>query len=579
LLSPLFSAVSRLFMAEKSILVAQAKLLMAGELKTAFGESWNVTVAANGPAALAAVENQSFNALVADVELFGAGGAGFREFLQKTGPQTVQFVMATEAERVRVLKDAPGQRLFIGRQSNATALKSLIDRALGLDIWMANEDVRRLVSGMGAFPAMPPLLLELEDALATPKVTAKQIGDIIATDAAVTAKLLEVFNTAGFGGSRQVTDLNKAAGILGFELAKWLVAAIALINEFDRVKPAYFSIDQLWRRGTAVAGMAREIALRHTADAALANAAFAAGLLHDVGTVVLACAFDEQYQAVLMVANEQQEPVWQVEKNNFGASHGEVGAYALSLWGMPLDMLEAVALHDHPSGGLKPGFTPLTAVHIAQVWEHEMESDGFPGPKISGSYLDDVGIFDRLSDWRKSMALPAAHPPTPPGAHQPSTQNPPTMPPKPPVLEQVSSGAKWPWVAAATGGLVLLGVLAYGPITRVAAKFEDQPKGDAAAGSKADSSTAGAEEKPRQPAILQATTNAVVNNAPPQAQGEIVFPELKLSGIFFSSESPSAIINGQLVHTNENVSGVHVLEIGRSRVTVEYQQHKKTLSL
>jgi HD-like signal output (HDOD) protein len=487
--------------------------------------------------------------------------------------------MATEASRVRVLKDVPGQRLFIPRHGNAAGLKSLIDRALGLDIWMANEDIRRLVSGMGAFPAMPPLLLDIEAALATPKVTASQIGDIIARDAAISAKLLELFNTAGFGGSRQVTDLQKAVDVLGFDLAKWLVAALALVHEYDRVKPAYFSMDQFWRRSTAVARMAREIALRHTADSALANAAFAAGLLHDVGTAILAGAFDEQYQAVLMVANDQRDPVWQVEKNNFGASHGEVGAYVLSLWGLPMEVLEAVALHDRPSGGPKPVFAPLTAVHIAQVWQHEMESDGSPGPKISGSYLDEVGVFERLADWRKTLALPVTNQPTPTAAPRPARQNPSAAPPKPPVLESVAAGAKWPWAAAAAGSVVLLGVLAYGPITRVAARFQDRQAGDSAEMGKTGPSTADASEKPRQPALGQGATNAVTTPNLPPAPAEIVFPELKLSGIFFSSESPSAIINGQLVRVNESVDGVRVLEIGPSRVTVEYQEHKKTLSL
>jgi len=423
-------------------------------------------------------------------------------------------------------------------------------------------------------PAVSPLFLEIQAALQSSKAPARQIGDLIARDTAATAKLLRVFNSAGFGGSRQITDLHQAVGVLGGQLAQWIVAAIALFNEYDRVKTAYFSMDQLWRSSIAVARLARDLALRHTGDAALADSAFAAGLLHDVGKAVLAGAFDEQYQAVQMVAREQQAPVWKIEKKNFGASHGEIGAYLLSLWGMPLDLLEAVTLHDHPSRSVNPRFSPLTAVHIAHVWEDELntENDGTPAPQIDGTYLDEVGILDRLAGWRKSMSLPVSNQPVTTSVHRQAGQRAKSMPLGKCRRAPFFGGGGWPLAAAGAFILLLLGWFAFGPIVRVAAKFH----GRAADGAAAESAT----ETPRSNAVAPvAATNASTIKSVETPTADMVFPELKLSGIFFSLDRPSAIINGQLVHINGEVAGVHVVEIGPSRVTVEYQQHKKTLSL
>ncbi len=571
-------------MAEKHILLANADSHAVAELKAALGAPWTVTHAPDGPAALAAVETQRFDVLVIDLDLFTGVDAAFLNVIQKTDPQTVRLVLAAEADRSRVMKDVPGQHQFIAKPCSVTELKSIIERTLALDIWSANDDIRKLVSQVRALPPMPSLYLEIQTALQTNDVTTERVSAIIARDMAMTTKLLQVLNSAGFGLCRKIHDLNEAVGILGFLTVKSMVITIKLMSEFDHIKPVYFSIDRLWRRSTAVARMARELTLLHTGDHALAEAAFAAGLLHDVGEAVLAATFDEQFQAVQLVAREEQAPLWEVEKKNFGASHGELGAYLLGLWGMPLDLLEAAAMHDHPSRCANKQFAPVTAVHIAHVGENELnpENNGSLAPQLDTDYLTQLGLLKRLAEWRKSMALPPSTKPVPAPRKKVARKTSPAPPTQPDSVPVSKASNGW-LLATGFAILVLVAWFGFGPAQRVAARWQNnsvpaniRPPAtgipDEAAGTVNQAS-----KLPQAPARPGATAPAADTTQPSLPQ--VTFPELKLQGVFYSSNNPSAIINGRLIRLNAEIEGARVVQITHSSVTLEYQHQLTKLSL
>ena len=223
-------------------------------------------------------------------------------------------------------------------------------------------------------------------------------------------KLLQLTNSACFGLPRKINDPVEAVGILGFETVKSMVITLKLLSQYDKVKPVYFSIDRLWRHSTEVARISRRLALTHQDDPVLAESAFTAGLMHDLGKLVLASNFDEQYSGAQALARQQHLPLWEVEKQIFGASHGEIGAYLLGLWGMPLDLVEAAALHHNPSRCLAKRFNPLTAVHLANalVYEAKPDKEGFVAPPIDEAYLAELGLSDQLPRWREMVLSPVA---------------------------------------------------------------------------------------------------------------------------------------------------------------------------
>ena len=241
---------------------------------------------------------------------------------------------------------------------------------------------------------------------------------------------------------RDITDPVEAVESLGLETVKALVMALRFLAEHSQLKPGYLSLEQLWQHSINVAQLARDLVLFETKDRALAAEALVAGLLHDLGKVVLATNFDDLYGRVHSLARKQPVALWDVEKEMFGASHGEIGGCLVGMWNMPTSVVEAAAFHHEPPLGEHQRLTPLAAVHVANVLEHEIRpSDEFRvAPVICAPFLNEIGLLQRLPFWRAVFAKrraasagpevepaetsqPQSIPPVPSSAPPPRTAN------------------------------------------------------------------------------------------------------------------------------------------------------------
>jgi HD-like signal output (HDOD) protein len=138
----------------------------------------------------------------------------------------------------------------------------------------------------------------------------------------------------------------------------------------------------------------------------MTDEAFIAGLLHDLGKLMMCANMPEPYQQAQTLARERQIAIGDAEQEIFGATHADVGAYLLGLWGLPVPIVEAVALHHQPLKAISRSFTPLTAVHVANVLDHESsdEHDGSSGSSLDQEFLKEVGVQDQVDGWRTLVA-------------------------------------------------------------------------------------------------------------------------------------------------------------------------------
>jgi HD-like signal output (HDOD) protein len=131
--------------------------------------------------------------------------------------------------------------------------------------------------------------------------------------------------------------------------------------------------------------------------------AFVSGLLHDAGKAALGFNFAAQYTEVLKQVAAGVD-LLAAEKQAFGATHADVGGYLLGLWGLPTPVVEAIALHHQPSLSAGEGFTPLTAVHVANC----LTLAGKPGaPTLDTAYLERLHLSDHLEKWQQALLTPA----------------------------------------------------------------------------------------------------------------------------------------------------------------------------
>lgn len=388
----------------KTLLVAGANRGVVEAFREALEPEWQVSWFADGLEAITELKRREYKMLVTGLDAGDSRAAELLNYTRRKHPTMPRFILASEADKLRVMKEALGAHQFLTEPIDGAALKQNLDRAMNLDAWLGCAEMRRLVTRVRSLPAVPAVYLELVSALRSPSVTTEEVADIISKDMAISAKLLQVVNSAYFGYSNKTTELSEVVGMLGFESVKSLATAIRMLAHYDGIKLPDYSIEELWGHSNEVAKTARQLVMAHNGNREMAEAAFLAGLLHDIGKVVLAGNFARQYNGTQSLAAKQSLPAWEVEKEIFGATHSEVGAFLLGLWGMPMQVLEAVAFHHHPLRDNSREFTVLTAVHVANALHYELHS-GFEVRKavIDEEYLSQIGLLACLPSWRMAV--------------------------------------------------------------------------------------------------------------------------------------------------------------------------------
>jgi putative nucleotidyltransferase with HDIG domain len=367
-------------------------------------DEWEMTFVNSGEEALALMGERPFDVLLSDMRMPGMNGAQLLCEAMKRHPRTVRFILSGYADKELTMQCAAAAHQFLAKPCDLETLKSAITRALALEGWLNDEPVRQSVSQIAVLPTLPTIYAELIERLQAIDTPLDTIGQIIGRDMAMTAKVLQLVNSAFFGLRYRVANPTEAVAVLGLETVKALVLWIQVFSQFRGHSLREFSLDRLSEHSLATGMLAREIMVSLKADQSTCEEAFTAGLLHDVGKLVFASNQPQKYREALNTAKQSSIPVWQAERHVFGVSHGEVGAYLLGLWGLPLGIVEAAALHHAPVVAGARQVSALTAVHVADALEHEFSGTNPDGTiQVDTDHLAAIGIADRIFAWRENL--------------------------------------------------------------------------------------------------------------------------------------------------------------------------------
>ena len=224
---------------------------------------------------------------------------------------------------------------------------------------------------------------------------------MISSDMGMAAKVLQLVNSAFFGLSRQVSSLSQAVNLLGLETIKALVLSAHVFSQFESARLPTHLASHLWNHSLTTGAYARAIARLEDSNQHISDHAFMAGMLHDVGKLVLAINLFDRYSEALGLSQREGVPLVAAELKTLGVTHAEVGAYLLGLWGLPDPIVEAVAFHHYPAECPAECFIPLTAVHVADILEHDLHPDGTDFVSmVDAGYLNRLGLSKRLDAWR-----------------------------------------------------------------------------------------------------------------------------------------------------------------------------------
>jgi len=368
------------------------------------GQQWEMVFTESGVEALNVLEQspEPFDVVITDMRMPGMSGVDLLNEIKKRHPQTIRIVLSGQADKDAMLRAIGLSHQYLSKPCETETIKSILAQALGLRNLLAADDLKQLISQIETLPSLPAHYNELIEELNSPDASLKKISQMIAQDISMTAKMLQLANSAYFGLVRPVSDPAQAVILLGLDLVRIIVLSLSVFSQFDQASMGQITPDRLQEHGLAVGMLARRIAEAEQLEPKEVDYACTAGLLHDVGKLVLAANLPERYAAVLARVARTEIGLIEAEREVFGASHAEVGAYLMGLWGLPTPIVEALAFHHHPRQSLGKTFTPLTAVHVANVLIYEL-NDADEERKIvdiETDYLAELGVSERLSIWR-----------------------------------------------------------------------------------------------------------------------------------------------------------------------------------
>ena len=364
---------------------------------------WNMMFVTSGEEALKALEQAPFDVIISDMRMPGMDGAQLLTEVQQRHPQIIRIVLSGQSDEERVYQSIGATHQYLSKPCESEVLKAVVLRACALRDLLGNDSLRRLVTGMKQIPSQPTLYAEIRREAESKTASIGVIGAIISKDMGMTAKILQLVNSAYFGLRGTVSTAEQAVNLLGLDTVQALVLTVHVFSQFSATHDSRFNMDRLWEVSMETGALARAIAKAEQAPTLMIDQAYTAGLLHDVGTLVLAANVPKLYDAMVKTAHDQGIPLWEVERQELGVTRADVGAYLLGLWGLGDPIVEAVAFHHRPSDCVGNTFSPLTAVHVANVLQEELacQATGRAPSQIDLVYLDTLHLTDRLPHWRE----------------------------------------------------------------------------------------------------------------------------------------------------------------------------------
>ncbi len=363
-------------------------------------QEWEMAFAGSGPEALKLMAAKPFDVIVSDVRMQLMDGAELLDEVARRYPDTVRIVLSGQTNRELILRTVGPSHQYLAKPCDPERLKETVAKACGLRDFLTRDRLA-FVARMKHLPSSPQVFRDILEELKAPEPSMVKIAETIEQDVGLAAKVLQLVNSAYFGRPLEISDPATAVYYLGMETIRSVVlfAGITTMAEGEVNLPG-FSIGKLWEHSISVARGAKSILESEQTSGQEVNDAFTAGLLHDCGKLALAVNVPDQYREVLRRARQEERALHQVETEVFSASHAEVGAYLLGLWGLPESIVGTVALHHAARKDLAPEPLVLAAVHVANSLRPQGgTAAGNELARLDRDFLKSLGVTRRLESW------------------------------------------------------------------------------------------------------------------------------------------------------------------------------------
>lgn len=365
-------------------------------------DAWRMFFARSGRQALEIIAAEDITVLVTDIQMPGMSGTELLLRVIREHPHIVRIVLSGHPDLDPVVTSTLAAQLVLAKPFSREELLGVIQQGISIAEMLDPGAVSRIREAIQELPPLPKIFLDILAKTRTGCPSRHQIGAVIDQDPYISARLLERANQIRPNQDENIVSTEQAIFLLGMNEVKALLLFEHLKNEQFHQTAFAAQLKGIWGHSVATADLARRIAVAEDAPADVQEQCHVAGLLHDVGKCLLIFRCPEMYMAVLRETRAKGGPISQRELHVIGVTHAEVGGYLLRQWGMPRNVLEAVAFH-HAPHRLEAGFRPLVAVHAANYFEHRNHRPNpmYARPDLDMAFLEHQGMTASLAQWEE----------------------------------------------------------------------------------------------------------------------------------------------------------------------------------
>ena len=332
-------------------------------------KEWEMQFVLGGREALDAMAHAPFDVVISDMRMPGMDGAELLERVKQQFSRTVRMVLSGQSDRDTIFRSTKPTHQYFSKPCDVEELKQKLIRALALRDVLDNPKLMQWVSQVETVPSLPSLCQSLRSLLASPAASIAAVADIVVQDMGMTAKLLQLVNSAFLGVAERGSDPRRAASVIGIENLRALVSH----DFFPNCPPRW------WRNSMACGRIAMPLPpWRRPSYAPRACPKVWPRMLSLPACYTTSGSWCWHRRAAknttsaIRLAVAEHSTLVEGEQGVFGTTHAQVGAYLLGLWGLPDAVVEAVAWHHAPALARPKSFSPLIAVHVANFLDREL---------------------------------------------------------------------------------------------------------------------------------------------------------------------------------------------------------------
>lgn len=340
---------------------------------------WDLLYANSGKEAMELLDSNHVDVIISDIRMPGIDGTQLLTYVKENFPQIVRITLSGYANDNLALRNTRIVHQSLSKPTTPENIKDTIEKAYRLRQKLNNEELLSIVNGIDNLPSLPEIYLKLEEEINSPNSSIDKLGNIISNDPIITAKILQLTNSAFFGLPTRIANIKQALNFLGIKTIQNLVLSIKLFKSIDANSPYVHLYESIWHHSNKTAYLAQHIAKVKSLDKSTIEDSFLSGLLHDIGKLIL-------LENTEIKVDPKNLDFSDIENKFSNTTHADIGAYLLGIWGLPDTIVEAVAFH-HFNNSADNSWTPSKIVYYSNIL---VKKENFSPLDIDSNNIDDI---------------------------------------------------------------------------------------------------------------------------------------------------------------------------------------------